>query len=70
MTTCRTRSRCSRGRRSRSGTGSAGADDVTGDAAWRVYRLVPEAAWTRSDDTEGGQAVSARTPIPLDELRA
>lgn len=39
--------------------------DVTGGAAWRIYRARPLASYRRADDEEAGQAVTVRRPIEL-----
>lgn len=44
-------------------------DDVTGAAAWRIYRATPKAAWARVNATEAGQAVTIRQPVELSPRR-
>jgi nitroimidazol reductase NimA-like FMN-containing flavoprotein (pyridoxamine 5'-phosphate oxidase superfamily) len=39
--------------------------DVVGDAAWRIYKATPHAAYLRADDTENGQAVTVRIAVPI-----
>ena len=42
-----------------------GPDDVTGDAAWRIYKAVRGEATVLSEATENGQAVTIREPVAL-----
>lgn len=39
--------------------------DVTGEAAWRMYKAVPIKISKRSDASIGGQAITTREPIEL-----
>lgn len=39
--------------------------DVTGEAAWRVYKATPKAAWKRGDSVVNGQAITVRNPVNL-----
>jgi nitroimidazol reductase NimA-like FMN-containing flavoprotein (pyridoxamine 5'-phosphate oxidase superfamily) len=42
-------------------------EDVTGDAAWRIYRAVPQEITRRADaeDPASGQAITVRRPVVL-----
>lgn len=40
-------------------------DDVTGEAAWRIYEATPRSAFLRADASESGQAVTVRQAVPL-----
>jgi hypothetical protein len=42
-----------------------GPEDVTGDAAWRIYKATRVETTVMSDETESGQAVTARKPVEL-----
>jgi nitroimidazol reductase NimA-like FMN-containing flavoprotein (pyridoxamine 5'-phosphate oxidase superfamily) len=42
-----------------------GPGDVTGDAAWRIYKATRGETTVRTDSTERGQAVTIRTPVAL-----
>lgn len=42
-----------------------GVEDVTGDAAWRIYKAIPRAVYRRADSTENGQAVTVREALNL-----
>jgi len=42
-----------------------GPADVTGDAAWRIYKATRVETTVRTDATEHGQAVTTRTPVAL-----
>jgi nitroimidazol reductase NimA-like FMN-containing flavoprotein (pyridoxamine 5'-phosphate oxidase superfamily) len=42
-----------------------GPGDVTGDAAWRIYKVTRAETTVRADSTEQGQAVTIRTPVTL-----
>jgi nitroimidazol reductase NimA-like FMN-containing flavoprotein (pyridoxamine 5'-phosphate oxidase superfamily) len=42
-----------------------GPADVTGDAAWRIYKATRGETTVRTDATENGQAVTIRTPVEL-----
>jgi nitroimidazol reductase NimA-like FMN-containing flavoprotein (pyridoxamine 5'-phosphate oxidase superfamily) len=42
-----------------------GPGDVTGDAAWRIYKATRVETTVRTDSTERGQAVTIRTPVAL-----
>jgi uncharacterized protein YhbP (UPF0306 family) len=39
--------------------------DVLGDAAWRIYRADPVAAYISSEDTMNGQRITTRIPVTL-----
>ena len=39
------------------------ANDVTGDALWRIYRAVPKQLYLREEATECGQAVARRARV-------
>jgi len=43
----------------------AGPADVTGEAAWRIYKATRGETTMRTDATEHGQAVTVRTPVAL-----
>jgi uncharacterized pyridoxamine 5'-phosphate oxidase family protein len=42
-----------------------GPEDVRGDAAWRIYKATRTETTVLSDETEEGQAVTARRPVDL-----
>jgi hypothetical protein len=42
-----------------------GPEDVTGDATWRIYKAKRGETTVRADSTEGGQAVTIRTPVSI-----
>ena len=42
-----------------------GPGDVTGDAAWRIYKLTRGETTVATEATEHGQAVTIRTPVEL-----
>ena len=42
-----------------------GSGDVTGDAAWRIYKATRGETTIRTDSTEHGQAVTIRTPVAI-----
>lgn len=45
-------------------------DDVTGDAAWRIYVARPLHVFKRSDGEANGQAITVREEISLADLRS
>ena len=40
--------------------------DVSGDAAWRIYKAVPKRRYLREEATEDGQTVTRRQEIDAD----
>jgi nitroimidazol reductase NimA-like FMN-containing flavoprotein (pyridoxamine 5'-phosphate oxidase superfamily) len=40
-------------------------EDVTGDAAWRIYKATRGETTVREDSTEHGQEVTTRTPVTI-----
>lgn len=40
-------------------------ENVTGDAAWRIYKATPKSVWKRKDDISGGQAITTREQVNL-----
>jgi hypothetical protein len=43
----------------------SGAGDVTGDAAWRIYKVTRGETTVWADGTEHGQAVTIRMPVRI-----